>query len=620
MAKDFNRRTFLGATGLTGLAAIDILGIGDPVDATDEAPEEVDFVVVGSGPGGTPVATRLAQEGFTVLVLEAGPPAGDDTLYSVPALHHKIGATDTEVRWDYYVRHYTDQELSESSSQWVEGRGVLYPRASTLGGCSAHHAMITMYPEPSDWTHIQRVTGDDSWHPERMWQHWERLRSWQPLEHYALNEFVSIDPQVGALVDATLNEVAELPGGGVTDDWEGLNVKENISSRNQGFYPPELATDHGRRVSMRERLRSTARQHPDRLYIVTDALAERIHLDGDSETTPRAVAVDYLKGRHLYAASPEHRPIDDGTRTSSRRTVKVHREVIVAAGAYNSPQLLMLSGIGPKSHLTGHGIECRVDLPGVGANLQDRYEVPVVTEHPDFMLLSACTFGEGLFDPCLSEWEAMQRTPLGELTFYGTNGAIGAVKRRYGDDERAQLYVFGLPVDFRGYRPGYDDGYVHDKFTWLILKGFDSSRQGTVRLRSADPTETPRINHRKFDDGDLSAPDIDALVDSLHMVRRINANAAVGTEVWPGESVETEAEIRRWIRQEAWGHHASCTNPIGSAPAEGAVLDGRFRVHGVTGLRVVDASSFPRIPGLFLWAPTAIISEKAGEDILTDHS
>ncbi|MFC4334202.1 GMC family oxidoreductase [Salininema proteolyticum] len=613
---EIGRRTLLGSAGIAGLAALDLPIIGD--DDEDEAPGEVDFVVIGSGPGGVPLATRLVEAGFTVLVLEAGPPEGDRTLYEVPALHHRIGAGDEQVRWDFYVRHYTDEKLNEASSQWVpEQQGVLYPRASTLGGCTAHNAMVTMCPEPSDWEHVRELTGDADWGAEPMWERWERLRSWQPMEYYALNELTPLDPQVGAIVDATLEEVSALPGGGVTDQWRGLNDRANVYEHNQGFYPPELSTENARRWSMRERLEAVRDEHPDRLFVATDALAEKIVLEGSDR--PKAVGVQFLKGRHLYSASPLYESLREGAREEARRTVRARREVIVSAGAYNSPQLLMLSGIGPGDHLSAFGIRTAVDLPGVGANLQDRYEIPVVTDHPDFMLLAGCTFGEGLVDPCLAQWKAMQATPAGGVSFYGTNGALAGIKRRIGEDPRAQVYAFGLPADFRGYRPGYDDGYVHDKFTWLILKGYTESRGGTVRLRSADPSHSPSVVHRKFDDGKGGEADLDAMVECVEMVRRVNERAGVGTEVWPGPEVEGE-RLRDWILKESWGHHASCTNPIGPDGDGGAVLDAKFRVRGVDGLRVVDASSFPRIPGLFIWAPIAMISEKAGDDLLAEHA
>ncbi|HEX2316557.1 MAG TPA: GMC family oxidoreductase [Thermomonospora sp.] len=595
--------------GIGGVAGA-LGGTGGQAREVDEA----DYVVVGSGPGGAPVAARLAEAGFSVVVLEAGPPEGDKIFYDVPAFSGYAAASDTMVRWDHYVRHYTDAELGEASSQWVTGRGVLYPRASTLGGCTAHHGMITMYPEHADWAYVQRLTGDDSWAPERMWEHWERgVLGWQPVEFPPL-EFLELDGQLAALFKAAAAEARGLPGGDVVDDVRGVNKRPNVDASAQGFFYTPQATQGGRRVGPRERLLAVARAHPGRLTIVCDALAERVVLETAPDGRQRAVAVEYLKGRHLYGASPKHRALSDAERAQARRSVRARREVIVAGGAFASPQLLMLSGIGPREHLARHGVPVKIHLPGVGGNLQDRYEVSVVTDHPPFFATAPCTFGKGLADPCLAAWQAGTLVGLGRYG-YGSNGIIGGVKRRYGSDRRAELFVFGSLADFRGYVPGFDRGYGHERFSWLVLKGHSRSRAGTVRLAAADPTVPPLINKANFDDGAGGAEDLAALAEGVRTIRRINAAAGKGTEVWPGPEVDGD-RLEPWIRQEAWGHHASCTNPIGPADDPRSVLDGRFTVHGTANLRVVDASAFPRIPGLFIWAPVAIAAEKAAADIL----
>ncbi|WP_214110639.1 GMC oxidoreductase [Acrocarpospora catenulata] len=255
----------------------------------------------------------------------------------------------------------------------------------------------------------------------------------------------------------------------------------------------------------------------------------------------------------------------------------------------------------------------------MGGNLQDRYEVPVVSQYPPFLLLQACSFGKTPLDPCLTAWQGASMVGAAGLTPYSTNGVIGGIKRRYGTGARPEMYVFGGPLDFRGYAPGFGPpGYVKDKFTWLVLKGYAESRTGTVRLRSADPTQPPLINFRSFDDGRGGDRDVAAMVEAVEMIRRMNDRVGSGTEIWPGPQVRTREQLAAWVRREAWGHHASCTNPIGPDDDPMAVLDSRFRVRGTSNLRVVDASAFPRIPGLFIWAPVATLAEKASLDILAD--
>jgi choline dehydrogenase len=284
----------------------------------------------------------------------------------------------------------------------------------------------------------------------------------------------------------------------------------------------------------------------------------------------------------------------------------------------NSPQLLMLSGIGPKQHLQSLGLQTQIDLPGVGGNLQDRYETAIVSDYPPFLLFQGCTFGTGLIDPCLTAWKTASLLGGAGLTPYNTNGVLGAIKRRYGTGTRPELFIFGTPADFRGYKPGFGPpGFTKDKYTWLVLKAYSENRTGTVRLRNADPTTPPDVNFRSFDDGAGGDRDVAAVVEGMEMIRRIVAREGTGNEIWPGPGVSTPEQQAAWVRKEAWGHHASCTNPIGPDSDPKAVLDTRFRVKGTTNLRVVDASSFPRIPGMFIWAPIATISEKASADILS---
>lgn len=594
-----NRRDALRLGALT--AGTFALGVQTAHADADEA----DYVVIGSGPGGSPLAARLAEAGYSVIVLEAGPPEGKQSWYNTPVLHNKASGSDERIRWDYFVQHYSDAAMNRSGSQWVAGRGVLYPRASTLGGCSAHNALITMYPDPSDWAYIQRLTGDNSWSPEAMWGHWESVRGWQPMEIPKLIEAVAIDPQLGGLIKAAKEEALRLPGGDLIADPHAVNAPSNVSGK-QGFVLTPQMSRNGKRYGPRERLLSASNRNAARLTILTDILAQRILLESGPDGRQRAVGVECQVGRHLYGASP----YAEAGAKGSRRTIRARKEVILAAGAFNSPQLLMLSGIGPAAHLAKHGIPTIIDLPGVGGNLQDRYEVAVVTRHRPFDLIKLCTFDVGV-DPCMALNTGVDTFGFGGFSPYSFNGVVGGIKRRFGSDPRAQLFVFGAPADFRGYVPGYGDaGYVHDAFTWLVLKGYAGATGGTVRLRSPDPTHPPFINFRKFDDGRGGADDCGAMVDSVEMIRRINGAAGSGTEIWPGPGVTGRDQLGQWVRKESWGHHASCSNPIG------AVLDSKFVVRGTSNLRVVDASAFPRIPGLFIWAPTAIISEKAASDIL----
>jgi choline dehydrogenase-like flavoprotein len=277
----------------------------------------------------------------------------------------------------------------------------------------------------------------------------------------------------------------------------------------------------------------------------------------------------------------------------------------------------MLSGIGPREGLERHGIGVRVDLPGVGRNLQDRYEVGVVSRmaFEEWKVLAGARFARG--DPQHREWANRRRG------VYASNGAILGVSARSAP-ERAlpDLFCFGLLAKFEGYYPGYSKPIAErrDYLTWAILKGHTGNRAGEVTLRSSDPREPPHVNFRYFEEGsDPAGEDLDSVVAGIKLVRRINAglrrDGLIAEEERPGEHVRSDAELRDFVRGHAWGHHAACTCPIGPRE-QGGVLSADFRVHGTRGLRVVDASVFPRIPGFFPVSAVYMAAEKAADDIL----
>src|SRR5262249_39589141 len=188
---------------------------------------------------------------------------------------------------------------------------------------------------------------------------------------------------------------------------------------------------------------------------------------------------------------------------------------------------------------------------------------------------------------------------------YATNGAVLSIfKKSAAARPDPDLLLFGLVTNFRGYYPGYSEevSRAHRYFTWTILKGYTVNTGGRVAIRSADPRDVPDINFHYFDEGtDVTGEDLDAVVRAIEAVGGMTAGYAdiAEQEEVPGERIRTSAQLRQFVKDEAWGHHASCTCKIGRRDDPLAVLDAEFRVYGTTGLRVVDASVFPRIPGLF---------------------
>jgi len=232
-------------------------------------------------------------------------------------------------------------------------------------------------------------------------------------------------------------------------------------------------------------------------------------------------------------------------------------------------------------------------------------------------VLEGATFAKG--DPQYQQWAARREG------VYATNGAVLAViKRSLANRPLPDLFCFALLGLFKGYFPTYSALLAKhlNYLTWAILKAHTTNRAGEVTLRSNDPRDTPHVNFRYFDEGnDATGEDLDSVVAGIKFVRtmtaKLKARKLIAAEELPGEHVQTDAELRDFVRDNAWGHHASCTCPIGPRDT-GGVLSSDFRVHGTQGLRVVDASVFPRIPGFFIVSAVYMIGEKAADVILAD--
>ena len=638
--KDVSRRDFVKLAAGAG-AALALSSACAPLSAIRKiasSDEEFEYIIVGSGAGGGPVAARLAQAGHRVLLLEAGGNYGGRN-YGTPVFHG-LSTEDPEMAWHYFVKHYTDIERQKRNHKYVEGKGILYPRAGTLGGCTAHNAMITLYPDNQDWDQIAERTGDASWRAEHMRSYFERLErnrylssqtgaitrngfnGWLTTEQTDIKLLLRDQKLLKLVISAAKRE------GIYGEAFEKLfrqdfNIKLDpnrwsyVNDKADGLFNIPKATNAGRRNGTRELVLSTQQQHPDRLVIRTHCLATRILFDDVNRD--RAVGLEYLEGAHLYRADVQasaSAPTDRAT----RRKVFAKREVILCGGAFNSPQLLMLSGIGDREELRQLGIESRVQLPGVGHNLQDRYEVGVVSQARDELdLIKDCKFGEGQ-DPCLDEYNQDRMKSV-----YASNGvAVSVIKRSDPDRATPDLVLFLLPGDFHGYFPGWSkDALKKDHYTWAVLKGHTFNTGGRVKLRSRDPLDTPDINFHYFDEGTGNhEKDLESVLAGIKMARAINRRPIVRGitehEVHPSTARTSDEQLKQYIQDQAWGHHASCSNKMGPSSDPMAVVGSDFKVHGTENVRVVDASVFPKIPGLFIVLPIYMAAEKAAEQILRD--
>jgi choline dehydrogenase len=589
---------------------------------TPENPD-FDYIVIGSGAGGGPVAARLADAGYVVGLIEAGG-SPQTPWYDVPVLHAQA-SEHPDISWEFFVKHFEDETRSRRDDKYYPDKGgVFYPRAGTLGGCTQHHAMITVYPHNSDWQNIVDLTGDTSWAPDRMRGYFEKLErctyDTNPASRHGTKGWLTttgLDLKLGLGDPDVLRTVWEASKAAWKEGHGGVlpNLPEDPNAwRNpefQGICFAPLATLKGRRAGTRQLIQDTQARVPQNLILKQSNLAAKILFDANKN----AIGVECWEGQHLYRADPQ---VSNATPVVKRYYCR--REVILAGGAFNSPQLLMLSGIGPAADLGKLKIPVLADRQGVGRNLQDRYEIGVVSEMTrDWKILKNATFEPPSStnvsgDPCYVDWQNGKGA-------YTTNGSLVAVIQKSSKDvPDPDLFMFALAGKFHGYFPGYSKEVSRTKnfLTWMVLKAHTKNTAGYVCLKTSDPRDKPLINFRYFDAPDTAKSDLDALVTGVEMVRSMaKHNPSLKSEVIPGPEKSGPA-LREFIEANAWGHHASCTNAMGKASDPKAVVDSNFRVIGVQNLRVVDASVFPRIPGFFIVTPIYMIAEKAADAIIAD--
>ncbi|KUJ10524.1 alcohol oxidase [Mollisia scopiformis] len=637
-----------------------------------DSTEVYDYIVVGSGPGGGPLASRLAIAGFKVLLIDAGNDQGTSYQEEVPTLW-PLSTQYAPMQWNYFINHFPtiDRQEQDSKFTWQtpsgdyfsgpdppvgsKPLGVLYPRAGTLGGCATHNAMVSLYAHDSDWDYIANLTGDSSWAPDNMRIYFEKLERNEYLPHHAsghgrngwlgtsvLDESILVkDSKIMCHAAAAARVINNHTVGATPSTVKELqkimlpDSNKPGQTDKQGFYELPLAVSDGKRSSPRDFVLSTANavnadgSRKYHLDVRLNTFVTKINFD-QGISPPRATGVEYLDGVGLYSTTPKSVA---GTSTGSG-CFEASREVIISAGSFNTPQLLKLSGVGSRAELESFGIPVVADLPGVGSNLQDRYETTVVTKTDStFEILDGCSLLTEDPDLCLEKWE--NGTTPAQKGFYAGNAfPLAVIKKSSVAVLDPDVFLFGGPVFFRGFYPGWANvtellpSTAKGWWTWFILKAHGRNHAGTVTLRSTNPLDTPIINFNSFDTGTTTdgadEKDLQAFYEGVQFARQVNnelnCDGCAFEEVFPGPNFTTEADAKNFIKHEAFGHHASCTAAIGSDDDPNAVLDSSFRVRNVTGLRVVDASSFPLTPGMFIAVPIYMISEKAADVIIKDAS
>jgi len=399
----------------------------------------------------------------------------------------------------------------------------------------------------------------------------------------------------------------------IHDDLNNASPDRDQQTGIFGF--PAHRDQKGRRVSARNAVVDVTSSNLYKLTLQTTSLVTKVLFDttGPKSGSPQAIGVEYLFGKSLYSADPRYNASTNGT----TKQAFARKEVIISGGTFNTPQILKLSGIGPKDELTKFDIPVLVDLPGVGTNLQDNNELGVIaTAAENFTNLApTCTYGAP-GDPCLAAWY-QGKGPY-------TTGPLESIMFKSSAATERDFFLWGTPGSYRGYWPSKTVNTVPadppSTYGFAMVKIHPQSHGGTVLLQSNNPRDVPEINFRFFEG--TGEADIQALSEAVDFGRKVlgSVGAPLGpfTENFPCINGTGTCDVKDVIRTQTWSHHATSSCSIGADDDPLAVLDSSFKVRGTSGLRVVDASAFPRTPGAFPVIPTFMISEKASDVILQD--
>ena len=526
--------------------------------------KKFDYIIVGAGSAGCVLANRLGKNlAVKILILEAGP-MDYNLLIHVPAGVYSV-YKDPKINWNYKTE----------AENFALDRSIDTPRGKVIGGSSSINSMVYMRGHPLDYDAWKDKFGLKDWSFDQCLPYFKAGESSDRGGDDWRGDSGDLGVSKGSfqnpLFDA-FEEAGKDSGQGHSDDLNGFNP--------EGIARLDATKKNGRRCSA-----AVAHLRPalarGNVKLITRAHVEKIIFSG---TTAQAITYRHKGKLH---------------------TIDAEKEIILSGGAINSPHILMLSGVGPSAHLLKHGITPVINLPGVGQNLQDHAKIELQYEcKKSFAIqkvdLSINKLAAGI------QW-IFTRTGIAASNIWEAGGLIKSNdKVPYPD---LQYHFAPIGYEYKGTKI-----YLRQAFA-LLIDQLRPRSTGSVELKSSNPNDKPLITFNYLKD----PKDIKDLLNGVKKARELVAQKSFdqfrGTEIEPGPSIKTDAEIKAWLRKTvATDYHPSCTCSMGNGKQ--AVVDENFCVHGLKNLRVVDASVMPKIISANLNAPVQMIAARAADMIL----
>ena len=522
-----------------------------------------DYIIIGAGSAGCVLANRLTANGQNnVAVFEAGKPSNIWKVKMPLAILYTMH--DPKYNWKYY---------SEPEPH-LHNRRLFCPRGKMVGGCSAHNGMVFVRGNPNDFERWASF-GLTDWSYEKVLPYFKKIETWSEGE----NEFrggsgllpVNQSKNKNPLFKAFIDSAGEA----------GYRINPDMNGKEQeGFGMYDVTINNGERASVSKHYLEPARSRKN-LNIFTESFVERILFDGK-----KAIGIEVKIKNEV-------------------RKIYANKEVILSGGSINSPQLLLVSGVGPAEHLKDKGINVVHDLEGVGKNLQDHLETYIQQE---------CNTKDTLYSYVNKlnmirigiQWFLNKSGPCSTSFLEAGGFAKSSPEREY---PNIQFHFFPAFVIDHGLVDPDRHGYQ------LHASPNHPKSRGFVKLKSSNPYEYPHIQFNYLENQD----DLKQMIECIEVARKILGQNSMkpyaGKEVGPGSEVQTHELYEEYIRSKAeTAYHPSCTLKMGVDKL--AVVDQKLKVHGLENIRVVDASVMPEITSGNLNAPTLMIAERAAEFIL----